>query len=160
MPRGMTRRRSARYLVALLALALLPSPLFVTWFLSRPRPALAAETTTRSARGAPLTDVAPRQPLLAPDPNGPQRRLASLGLLPSEEAVSLSEVSGPPPEEVRSELLAELSSQLGEARALEVLARIESPPPPTPVLVAPEPNPAVPDPFVRPPLQVDYRRPR
>jgi hypothetical protein len=161
MGRRMIQRRSGRFLVLLLALALLPSPIFLTWFLSQPRPAQAAETTTRAAGGAPVTDVAPRQPLLPPDPNGPRQRLASLGLLPTRNSVSPVALSGPLPDEVRSELLAELTLTVGQTRALEALDRIESPPPPpTPVLAAPEPAPAVPDPFVRPPLKVDYRRPR
>jgi hypothetical protein len=147
------RSSKTRSLVALLALALVPSPLFMAWFLSRPRPAEASPEPARSPVS--LTDVAPRQPALpriAQDEGKPSlRRLA----LPAPPPTS------PEPLEIedRDWWIERFEAQgRSRAEALTALAELENPAPPVPPVVVPNLTPPLGNPFVRPPLRVDPRR--
>ena len=162
-----SRMRSGlvRVLAVYLVLALTPTPLVVSWFLTRSSPAAAAVEEDFSPAASPsLTDLAAPQPrLVSPASDGPDARLARMGLNPhelsGEEEQAASGTSQASASEVREAQLTDLTRQLGnQALAAAVIVEFEKPRAGTPPLHSPTLEPSIPDPFVRLPAQANYKR--
>jgi hypothetical protein len=155
-----------RGLVLFLAVALLPTPMVVAWFVARPSPAAATpeDDARRSSRES-VTDLAPPQPFLGRDASeDPNARLTSLRMEPEARAARTQAEEKyknqfKTAEEARSAQLFKYTLQLGnQARAEAAMAEIGRDVPTPPTLFSPKRRPAVPNPFVPLPAQADYRR--
>jgi hypothetical protein len=154
-----------RGLAVYLALALLPTPILISWFLTQRSSASAVdEEDTRERQPSSLTDLAPPQPpfVLAASA-GPTARLARLGLLPRElspdEQVAQFGPHFADANDAREYQLASLTAQLGDRGvALAVIAEADKPLAGTPPLHLPGVDVDVPDPFVPLPARANYKR--
>jgi hypothetical protein len=155
-----------RGLAVYLAVALLPTPLLVSWFLTFSSSAAAVDQQQESVDTRPpsLTDLASPQPrLISPASEGPNARLARMQLVPRdlspEEQVAQFGPHFANATEAREFQLANLTAQLGNpSLALAVIVESEKPLAGTTPLHLPTLDPVLPDPFIRLSPQADYKR--
>ena len=144
--RWIPRPSNARLLIAMLALGLLLPPPFFLWVAGQLRGLDSAGDAEASLQRTSLTDVAPRQPVLARIANDePAARLTRLGVAP------LPAVDASPP-------TAEERSLLGATERELIQSLEQSSPDGVPALVLPDLNRPVRDPYIRPPSRVNHRR--